>query len=367
MDQESKKTVVVGMSGGVDSSVSALLLKEQGYNVIGLFMKNWDEKSSDGNCSATKDFEDVIKVCETLDIPYYSVNFIQEYWDFVFTHFLEELKKGFTPNPDILCNREIKFHLFFKKAMQIGADFLATGHYAQVGANSPHTLLKGLDPGKDQTYFLYTIKEKILEKVLFPIGHLHKKEVRALALKHGLATAEKKDSTGICFIGKRDFKEFISQYIPYQKGPFLDLNGKKLGDHEGMAYYTIGQRRGLGIGGPGEAWFVVDKDPEKNIVYLAQGEEHPSLYASELTATELSWVGKAPTLPLNCKAKIRYRQIEQECTLKETSDGKLHVRFASPQRAITPRQSIVFYQDSCCLGGAMIEKRGPSLFETHKK
>ncbi len=363
MHENSKKTVVVGMSGGVDSSVSALLLKEQGFNVIGLFMKNWDEKSPDGNCSATKDFEDVVKVCETLDIPYYSVNFIQEYWDFVFTNFLDELKKGFTPNPDILCNREIKFHLFFKKAMQIGGDFLATGHYAQVAPHNSPLLLKGLDPGKDQTYFLYTMKENILEIFLFPIGHLHKKEVRAIALKHGLATAEKKDSTGICFIGKRDFKEFISKYIPYQKGPFLDLNGKKLGDHEGMAYYTIGQRRGLGIGGPGEAWFVVDKNPEQNIVYLSQGENHPSLYAQELTATEISWVGTPPNLPLSCKAKIRYRQIEQECILEEAEPGKLIVRFATPQRAITPRQSIVFYQDTCCLGGAMIQKRGPSLYE----
>ncbi len=363
MDETSKKTVVVGMSGGVDSSVSALLLKEQGFHVIGLFMKNWDEKTPDGTCSATKDFEDVVKVCERLDIPYYSVNFIQEYWDFVFTHFLEELKKGFTPNPDILCNREIKFHLFFKKALQLGADFLATGHYAQVTSNSSPLLLKGLDPGKDQTYFLYTLKEKILEKLLFPIGHLHKKEVRALALQHGLATAEKKDSTGICFIGKRDFKQFISQYIPYQKGMFLTLDGKKVGEHEGMAYYTLGQRKGLGIGGPGDAWFVVDKDPTLNIVYLAQGEEHPSLYASTLTATEISWVGAAPTLPFSCKAKIRYRQPEQECRVEEIEPGILLVSFSSPQRAITPRQSIVFYQENCCLGGAMIQKRGISLYE----
>ncbi len=363
MSEDRKKTVVVGMSGGVDSSVSALLLKEQGFNVIGLFMKNWDEKSSDGSCSATKDFEDVVRVCETLQIPYYSVNFIQEYWDFVFTHFVEELKKGFTPNPDILCNREIKFHLFFKKAMQIGADFLATGHYAQVTPGASPKLLKGADPGKDQTYFVYTLKEQILEKVLFPIGHLQKKEVRALALKHGLATAEKKDSTGICFIGKRDFKEFISKFIPYHKGSFLTLDGKKVGEHEGMAYYTIGQRKGLGIGGPGDAWFVVDKDAKRNIVYLAQGEDHPSLYAEELTATDISWVGEAPIFPLTCKAKIRYRQPEQECVVTELEPGTLHIRFKDPQRAITPRQSIVFYQEEHCLGGAMIQKRGSSLYE----
>jgi len=358
-----KKTVVVGMSGGVDSSVSALLLKQQGFNVIGLFMKNWDEKSSDGTCSATRDFEDVVKVCETLDIPYYSVNFIQEYWDFVFAHFLDELKKGFTPNPDILCNREIKFHLFFKKALQIGADFLATGHYAQVNSSG---LFKGIDPNKDQTYFLYTLKEKTLNQVLFPIGHLHKKEVREIALANGLATAEKKDSTGICFIGKRDFKEFISQYIPYRKGLFLTLEGKKIGEHEGMAYYTIGQRKGLGIGGPGDAWFVVDKDPDSNIVYLAQGEDHPSLYANDLTATDISWIGDAPSFPFSCKAKIRYRQPEQECVLEELSPGKLFIRFVNPQRAITPRQSIVFYEGNRCLGGAMIEKRGTSLYEMRK-
>jgi len=362
MSENQKKTVVVGMSGGVDSSVSALLLKKQGYNVIGLFMKNWEEKTSEGTCSATKDFEDVVKVCETLQIPYYSVNFIQEYRDFVFTHFVDELKKGFTPNPDILCNREIKFHLFFKKAMQIGADFLATGHYAQVEKNTSH-LLKGVDPGKDQTYFLYTLKKPILEKVLFPIGHLPKKEVRALASKHSLATAEKKDSTGICFIGKRDFKEFISRYIPYQKGLFLTLDGKKVGEHEGMAYYTIGQRKGLGIGGPGDAWFVVDKDPDRNIVYLAQGEAHPSLYSSTLTATDISWIDEAPSFPLSCRAKIRYRQPEQECVVEEREEGLLHVRFKNPQRAITPRQSIVFYQDERCLGGAMIQKRGTSLYE----
>ena len=258
MSENQKKTVVVGMSGGVDSSVSALLLKEQGYNVIGLFMKNWEEKTSDGTCSATKDFEDVVKVCETLQIPYYSVNFIQEYWDFVFSHFVEELKKGFTPNPDILCNREIKFHLFFNKAMQIGADFLATGHYAQVGEDSH--LLKGVDLGKDQTYFLYTLKKPILEKVLFPIGHLPKKEVRALALKHGLATAEKKDSTGICFIGKRDFKPFLSQYIGLQPGHFETLAGEIVGKHDGLAFYTIGQRKGMGLGGEGDAWYVLGKD-----------------------------------------------------------------------------------------------------------
>ncbi|MBM3198708.1 MAG: tRNA 2-thiouridine(34) synthase MnmA [Chlamydiae bacterium] len=358
--------VVVGMSGGVDSSVSALLLKQQGFDVIGLFMKNWEESSSQGTCTATKDFEDVVRVCETLDIPHYSVNFIQEYWDLVFSQFLEELRLGFTPNPDVLCNREIKFHCFFAKAKQIGANALATGHYAQT--NAAGLLYKSVDSDKDQTYFLHTLQSKTLQEVLFPIGHLPKQEVRRLAAAHGLATAAKKDSTGICFIGKRDFKPFISQYIPYQKGLFLSLEGKKLGEHEGMAYYTLGQRKGLGIGGPGEAWFVVDKDPVQNIVYLVQGEDHPALYAEELTADELSWVSPTPpSFPLRCKAKIRYRQPEQECLITLVRPGTVHVRFTIPQRAITLRQSIVFYEGSLCLGGARIASRGPSLHESHPR
>lgn len=357
---DKKKTVVVGMSGGVDSSVSAFLLQEQGFDVVGLFMKNWEEINSDGRCTSTQDFEDVARVCETLNIPYYSVNFVQQYWDSVFTHFIEELKKGFTPNPDILCNREIKFQALLNKAFDIGGDFLATGHYAQ--KSDDNLLIKGADSSKDQSYFLYTLKEKILDKVLFPIGHLPKSEVRAIAKKRGLITAEKKDSTGICFIGKRDFKDFISQYIPYQKGDFLTIDGKKIGQHEGMAYYTIGQRKGLGIGGPGDAWFVVDKDPHANIVFLAQGEDHPALFSYTLEASDISWISeKPPTFPLHCKAKIRYRQQDQDCIVEE-KDNRLYVRFLEPQRAITLRQSIVFYQENICLGGAMIASKGPSLY-----
>ncbi len=356
---ENKKTIVVGMSGGVDSSVSALLLQQQGFNVIGIFMKNWEETTADGDCTATKDFEDVARVCEKLEIPYYPVNFVKEYWDNVFTHFLEELKQGFTPNPDILCNREIKFQSLLSKALEIGGDALATGHYCQISKDG--CLLKGEDPGKDQTYFLYTVTKEILQKVRFPIGHLPKQEVRRIAALHGLSTAEKKDSTGICFIGKRDFKEFISKYIPYQKGPFLTLEGKKLGEHEGMAYYTIGQRKGLGIGGPGEAWFVVDKDPTNNIVYLAQGEDHPALYSYELTATDLNFIEK-PSFPFSCKAKIRYRQPEQPCVVTLLNEKTIHVRFLEPQRAITLRQSIVFYEGNKCLGGGMIATKGPSLY-----
>lgn len=341
--------IVVGMSGGVDSAVSALLLKEQGHEVIGLFMRNWEEE--EGACHALEDYEDVVKVCEHLKIPYYSVSFAKEYWENVFSHFLEELKLGFTPNPDILCNREIKFKLLLDKALSLGADYLATGHYCQ----TDHTkLIKGSDPQKDQSYFLYTLKEKILPSVLFPVGHLEKTAVRALAKKAGLANAEKKDSTGICFIGKRDFKSFLNRYLPYQKGAFQTLNGNTVGEHDGIAYYTIGQRKGLGIGGPGDAWFVVKKDVAKNIVFIEQGEDHPALYTSELVATDVSWIGTPPLAPFHCKAKVRYRQPDQACTITQIDTNCLHVTFDQPQRAVTPRQSIVFYDREVCLGGALI-------------
>ncbi len=348
-------TVVVGMSGGVDSSVTALLLKQQGYHVIGMFMKNWeDDQGSSTSCTTVQDYEDVVRVCEQLDIPHYAVNFVQEYRDQVFAQFLEELQAGYTPNPDILCNREVKFKVFLEKALSLGADFLATGHYARIGDHS--TLLKGLDLNKDQSYFLYTLNQQILNKVLFPIGTLSKTEVRQIAAQHGLATSQKKDSTGICFIGERDFRQFINNYIPYQPGNFETLNGKIIGRHTGVAFYTIGQRKGLGIGGPGEAWFVVGKDIDRNIVFIEQGEDHPALYAPSLVATEPSWVnGEPPSpLPYRCKAKIRYRQTDQRCHIVEIHDGRLLVEFDEPQRAITPRQSIVFYDGDTCLGGAMI-------------
>ena len=345
-------TVAVGMSGGVDSSVSALLLKKQGYNVIGLFMKNWEEKEK-GVCRSAKDAEDAANVCAKLEIPFYSVNFVQEYMDEVFSHFLEEIKLGFTPNPDILCNREIKFKVFLQKALDLGADFLATGHYAQI--NPQFALLKGKDPSKDQSYFLYTLKQSILQKVLFPIGHLNKVEVRRLAKEANLATAEKKDSTGICFIGKRDFREFLSHYIAYQKGPMETPEGKVVGEHMGIAFYTIGQRKGLSIGGPGDAWFVAGKDASRNVLIVTQGEDHPSLYASKLTATNPTWVQEMPSFPLICKAKIRYRQEDAACLIEKLEEGRLTVSFPKPQRAITPRQSIVFYLGDVCLGGALIE------------
>ena len=351
----------------------AALLKEQGYNVIGMFMKNWEELDENGNCSATKDYEDVVRVCEKLDIPYYSVEFVKEYKDNVFKHFVEEYKAGFTPNPDILCNREIKFKVFLDKALELGADYLATGHYCQnkvIGGE--HRLVKGADGNKDQTYFLYTIKKEKLEKVLFPIGDIEKKEVRKIAEKYDLATKAKKDSTGICFIGERNFKHFLGQFITFTAGDFKNLKGEKIGTHTGASYYTIGQRKGLGLGGPGEPWFVVGKDIDRNVVIVERGFYHPALYADELWADELSWISDQLSfdLPYRCKAKVRYRQQDQNCVIEKIEDGVAHVTFDSPQRAITLRQSIVFYSEmkgeQVCLGGGMISKCGPTYYELKK-
>lgn len=367
------KTVIVGMSGGVDSSVTAALLKEQGYRVVGLFMKNWEELDENGVCQSAKDYQDVIKVCEKLDIPYYSVEFVNEYRDNVFKHFLAEYEAGHTPNPDILCNREIKFKVFFDKAMELGADYLATGHYCQhIQKEGRSYLVKGDDPGKDQTYFLYTMKEEILKKVLFPLGGLQKSEVREIAHKYNLATKDKKDSTGICFIGERNFKNFLSQYIQLKPGKFENLKGEVVGEHDGAAYYTIGQRKGLGLGGQGEPWFVVDKDIERNVVIVERGESHPALFCDELWANELSFVqddwSSQQKLPLKLWCKVRYRQPDQECTLESIVDGVAHVTFKESQRAVTIRQSVVFYQDlengkRVCVGGGMISKRGETHFE----
>lgn len=344
------KTVVVGLSGGVDSAVSALLLKQQGYRVIGLFMKNWDEE--DTLCPAAIDYQDVVSVCEQIGIPHYSVNFAKDYWDNVFTELVDGLKKGVTPNPDVLCNREIKFKVMLEKALELGADYLATGHYCRVSED--HQLLRGSDPNKDQSYFLYTIKQEILKKVLFPIGALCKGEVRRIAAEHGLVVSAKKDSTGICFIGKRDFKQFMGQYVGYTPGDFVRSNGQVVGRHDGAAFYTIGQRKGMGIGGPGDAWFVVGKDMQKNHVVVEQGEDHPALYGQSLNAVDLSFVSEPPELPLRCTAKIRYRQKDQHCTIESIDQGVARVVFDEPQRAITPWQSIVFYQDDVCLGGGFI-------------
>lgn len=367
---KSETTVIVGMSGGVDSSVCAALLKEEGYKVIGLFMKNWEEFDEFGVCQSSIEYADVVKVCEKLDIPYYSVDFIKEYKDQVFTQFVDEYKLGFTPNPDILCNREIKFKVFFEKAMELGADYLATGHYCQTEIrDGRQVLLKGADPLKDQSYFLYAINHEVLKKVLFPIGHLPKTEVRRLATKYDLATKEKKDSTGICFIGERNFKNFLSNYVTYEDGNFETLDGSIVGKHTGATYYTIGQRKGLGLGGQGEAWFVVGKDMLRNVVIVERGETHPHLFADTLTASDLSFIqGRFEReLPFTCTAKIRYRQKDQKCTITKIEGDKIFVEFSEPQRAITPRQSIVFYEGDNCLGGAMIIGPGPSYFEMNKE
>lgn len=343
------------MSGGVDSSVSALLLKEAGYDLFAVFMKNWEESDENGKCNASKDFEDVVKTCEILKIPYYSVNFVQEYQDEVFAHFLKEYEAGYTPNPDILCNREIKFKHLFAKVKHLGADFLATGHYCQTDNNN--NLLKGKDPQKDQSYFLYTLKKEILRNVLFPIGHMLKKEVKQIAKEHNFPAAEKKESMGICFIGKRDFKPFLGNYLGFKEGNIENLDGKVIGKHSGCAYYTIGQRKDLRIGGKGEAWFVAKKDIARNVIVAVQGSQNPALFEKNLIATDLSFIAaEPPKLPLRCSAKIRYRQKDQVCTLIEIKDGKAFVEFDLPQRAVTPRQSIVFYDQDVCLGGGMIAK-----------
>lgn len=349
--------VVVGMSGGVDSSVAALELKERGFEVIGIFMKNWDDQDESGLCTADQDYDDVRRVCDQIGIPYYTVNFEKEYWDRVFVYFLEEYKRGRTPNPDVMCNKEIKFKAFLEKALDLEADYLATGHYAQVGGDQGrYTLLRGVDQNKDQSYFLYTLGQKQLAKTLFPIGHLTKQEVRAKAHRAKLATAGKKDSTGICFIGEKDFKEFLSQYLPAQPGEIRTVEGELKGYHEGLMYHTLGQRKGLGIGGAGEPWFVVGKDVASNTLVVAQGSDHPALYTGALRAGDLSWVqGEPPGKSFQCTAKFRYRQQDQGVTVHLTETGAL-VEFHQRQRAITPGQAVVFYDGPVCLGGGTIEE-----------
>lgn len=351
--------VVLGMSGGVDSSVAALLLKRQGYDVIGIFMKNWDDTDEFGHCTAEDDAEDVRRVAEQIGIPYYTVNFERQYYDKVFEYFLDEYRRGRTPNPDVMCNREIKFGEFLQKALDLGADYIATGHYARVEhSETGHRLLRGLDPNKDQTYFLNALNQYQLSKAMFPIGHLPKPQVRAIAEEAGLATAKKKDSTGVCFIGERNFKEFLSQYLPAQPGEMRTLDGTLKGRHEGLMYYTLGQRQGLGIGGSGtgEPWFVVDKDLDKNVLYVAQGDDS-HLYSTALSATDVNWIaGGTPPAELRCTAKFRYRQPDQGVTVRfHPTDGTCEVIFDVPQRAVTPGQAVVFYDGEVCLGGATID------------
>jgi len=347
--------IAVGISGGVDSAVAALLLLRAGHRVTGLFMKNWEEDDEGEYCAAADDYRAARAVCETLEIPLQAVNFASEYWDRVFAHFLAEYRAGRTPNPDVLCNREIKFKAFLDYALALGADGIATGHYARVDRDaSGFRLLRARDPDKDQSYFLYQLGQRELAHSTFPVGESFKPEVRALAKDAGLPNYARKDSTGICFIGERKFKDFLQRYLPAQPGEIRDLNDRSVGRHEGLMYYTIGQRHGLGIGGEGEAWYVVDKDLARNVLRVTQGHDHPVLFKAELTALDLHWVaGQAPAARFSATAKVRYRQATQACTVN-IAEGVAQVRFEAPQRAVTPGQSIVFYADNACLGGGII-------------
>ena len=352
--------IVVGMSGGVDSAVSALLLQRAGHEVIGVFMKNWEETDADGVCTATHDWQDVQATCDAIGIPYYPVNFTREYRDRVFSHFLSEYQKGRTPNPDVLCNREIKFKAFLDFAMRIGAQKLATGHFALVreGADG-FALLRGADASKDQSYFLYMLTQRPLSRAMFPVGGLTKAEVRAIARKAGLPVAEKRDSTGVCFIGERDFKAFLQTYLPASPGDIVTLDGKRVGRHDGLMYYTLGQRRGLGIGGApgsGERWFVVEKDLANNRLVVERGQDSPRLYSTQCLAGGATWIsGHAPAPSFDCTAKYRYRQADQRVHV-EVEGGTLLVTAYAAQRAVTPGQSVVLYDGDVCLGGAVAEE-----------
>ena len=353
--------VIVGLSGGVDSSVATLLLLEQGYKVEALFMKNWEEDDKDGHCTAEQDLSDAQKVADKLGVKLHTINFSADYWDDVFNHFLQEHKKGRTPNPDVLCNQKIKFKVFLEHALSLGADKIATGHYARISENNGTYQLKtGLDNNKDQSYFLYLLGQKQLSKSLFPLGDISKTKVREIATEHDLITADKKDSTGICFIGERNFSQFLQTYLPKQQGDIVDQDGQFIKHHEGLAFYTMGQRKGLEIGGgfgeSGEPWFVADKRIESNELVVVQGD-HALLYHKALRASDAHWIGNPPTLPLSCTAKIRYRQQSQACTIDQDDNSQLRVVFNQSQRAITPGQSIVFYDYDVCLGGAIIESR----------
>ncbi len=374
--------IIVGLSGGVDSSVSAALLKELGYDVVGLFMKNWEEDEGDASsaCPAEVDFRDVAHTANVLGIPYFSVNFAKEYKDEVFQSFLDGLKQGRTPNPDILCNLEIKFKHLLHKALSLEASALATGHYAGISyethkdETTEYFLERAVDLTKDQTYFLYTASQKTLPHTIFPLHKLKKTEVREIARLFNIPVAEKKDSTGICFIGERDFRSFIAKYLGYSPGDMVTYEGKIVGKHQGLAYYTRGQRKGLGIGGQGSAWFVADKRLDTNELVVVQGEMHPALFSDELYIKSIYWVsGKEPDqFPFHCSAKIRYRQVDQPCYIEKVEastnkDPLYRVVFSTPQRAITEEQSCVLYKGSRCLGGGIILQRGPSYYDLKKE
>ncbi len=366
MSDNNQKKVIVGMSGGVDSSVSAWLLQQQGYQVEGLFMKNWEEDDGEEYCTAAEDLADAKAVCDKLGITLHTVNFAAEYWDNVFEHFLEEYKAGRTPNPDILCNKEIKFKAFLEFAAEdLGADYIATGHYVRrQDDNGKSRLLRGLDDNKDQSYFLYTLGHEQIAQSLFPVGELAKPEVRRIAEALELVTAKKKDSTGICFIGERKFRDFLGRYLPAQPGAIVTVDGQTIGEHQGLMYHTLGQRKGLGIGGTKEGsedpWYVVDKDVANNVLVVAQGGDHPRLMSTGLIAQQLHWVDREVVrTPLRCTVKTRYRQQDISCLLAPLDDGRIEVRFDEPVAAVTPGQSAVFYLDDVCLGGGVIEARIP--------
>lgn len=359
------------MSGGVDSSVTALLLLEQGFDVSGLFMKNWEEDDGTEYCTAMQDLADARQVSDKLGIELKTINFAAEYWDEVFEVFLSEFKAGRTPNPDILCNKHVKFKAFLNYAIDdLGADYIATGHYARVASfpgksndnGIEYFLLKGLDPNKEQSYFLYTLGQKVLSKTLFPIGHLHKPEIRAIAKKAGFDNYRKKDSTGICFIGERKFKEFLQRYLPTQPGEIRTPEGRLIGKHHGLMYYTFGQRQGLGVGGvkdaPDEPWYVLEKDLVKNVLIVGQGHDHPMMLHNVLEASQLDWCSnRLLTESFRCAAKTRYRQTDQTCLVEPIAGDRCKVTFDQPQRAITPGQSVVFYDGEICLGGGIIESK----------
>ena len=357
------KKVILGMSGGVDSAVAALLLKQQGAEVQALHMTNWED--DDGYCTAAADLQDARRVCEDLDIPLHHANFARQYRDRVFDYFLDEYRAGRTPNPDVLCNREIKFGVFRDYAKRLGGDLLATGHYARVEISEGDVaLLKGADAGKDQSYFLHAVSSEALAETVFPLGELMKTDVRRIARDTGLSIYDKKDSTGICFIGERPFREFLSSYLPANPGPIRTPEGTEVGNHHGLMYYTLGQRQGLGVGGREDAgsepWYVADKDLDENLLIVVQGE-HPMLYSAAIELGEASWIGRisgelSRTGALNCNVKIRYRQPDQPCLVTESGDGKLHVSFESEQRAVAPGQFAVFYDGDRCLGGAVIDR-----------
>jgi len=353
--------VVVGMSGGVDSSVAAYLLKQQGYKVIGVFMKNWEEDDTDDYCSAAEDMADAKSIADKLEIPFKTINFSAEYWDRVFEYFLEEYRSGRTPNPDIMCNKEIKFKAFLDYALVLGAEYIATGHYVRVDRSTGSSLmLRGVDSNKDQSYFLYTLNQAQLKQSMFPVGELDKAEVRRIAEEQGFVTANKKDSTGICFIGERKFKDFLEQYIPAQPGDIENDQGQVVGQHSGLMYHTLGQRKGIGIGGLADAsdepWYVIAKDLERNVLIIGQGHEHPRMLSDGLIASQLHWIEPNNiSEQFTCTAKSRYRQEDFKCRVKRLDQEGWQVMFEEKQRAVTPGQSVVFYQGEQCLGGGIID------------